>query len=122
MKTNEQNLEAVISRSPIPVILDCYADWCEPCKKLTPVLETLVSDLLLVLLALGSVLVIILPWGAPKASSASVPIPPPTLRQHTTQVGKYPGRLLLAKLNVDTYQEVAMSLQVRSLPSVFGIV
>lgn len=23
------------------IILDCYADWCKPCQKLTPVLETL---------------------------------------------------------------------------------
>lgn len=37
------------------------------------------------------------------------------------QVAKYQGRLILAKLNADKYQEVAMSLQVRSLPSVFGI-
>lgn len=25
----------------LPLILDCYADWCGPCKKLTPVLEQL---------------------------------------------------------------------------------
>jgi thiol-disulfide isomerase/thioredoxin len=24
-----------------PIILDCYADWCQPCKKLTPILENL---------------------------------------------------------------------------------
>lgn len=24
-----------------PLILDCYADWCKPCKQLTPVLENL---------------------------------------------------------------------------------
>ena len=76
-KKQQQNLEAVIARSPIPVILDCYADWCEPCKKLTPVLETLVSDLLLFLFCL--------PWfcsvfflGLRRHPVASVTIPPPT--------------------------------------------
>ena len=23
----------------MPIILDCYADWCQPCRKLTPILE-----------------------------------------------------------------------------------
>ena len=23
----------------MPIIVDCYADWCQPCKKLTPLLE-----------------------------------------------------------------------------------
>jgi thioredoxin-like negative regulator of GroEL len=23
----------------IPIVLDCYADWCNPCRKLTPLLE-----------------------------------------------------------------------------------
>ena len=27
-----------------PIILDCYADWCAPCKKLTPVLEQLTQQ------------------------------------------------------------------------------
>jgi thioredoxin len=27
-----------------PIILDCYADWCQPCKKLTPVLEQLTQQ------------------------------------------------------------------------------
>ena len=27
-----------------PIILDCYADWCAPCKKLTPILEKLTHD------------------------------------------------------------------------------
>ena len=29
--------------SPIPVIVNFHADWCEPCKDLTPMLERLVE-------------------------------------------------------------------------------
>lgn len=25
--------------SHVPIVLDCYADWCKPCKTLTPILE-----------------------------------------------------------------------------------
>jgi thioredoxin len=28
-----------VMSSDRPVILDCYADWCAPCRKLTPLLE-----------------------------------------------------------------------------------
>lgn len=32
-------LETLILDSPVPVLLDVYADWCGPCKTLTPILE-----------------------------------------------------------------------------------
>eukprot|EP01104_Vermistella_antarctica_P018772 TRINITY_DN7084_c0_g1_i1.p1 TRINITY_DN7084_c0_g1~~TRINITY_DN7084_c0_g1_i1.p1 ORF type:complete len:410 (-),score=75.49 TRINITY_DN7084_c0_g1_i1:84-1286(-) len=40
----EVNFRKVVLECEMPVILDCYANWCEPCKKLTPILENMVSQ------------------------------------------------------------------------------
>ena len=31
----------IIFTSKLPILVDFYADWCGPCKQLTPILETL---------------------------------------------------------------------------------
>lgn len=34
------NFQKLVLESPVPVLVDVYADWCGPCKQLTPLLET----------------------------------------------------------------------------------
>jgi thioredoxin 1 len=41
----EQDFEREVLRAGLPVLVDLYADWCQPCKQLTPILEQISSEL-----------------------------------------------------------------------------
>lgn len=42
-KVNTQNFEELVLNSEKPVLVDFYADWCGPCKMLTPVIEEIAA-------------------------------------------------------------------------------
>lgn len=66
---------AVVEKSnDVPVLVDFWADWCEPCKNLTPILESVIEQAA--------------------------------------------GAVLLAKVDTDKEQAMAMQMGIQSLPTV----
>lgn len=44
-KVNEQNFQAEVLSSPQTVLVDFYADWCGPCKMLSPVVDEIAGEI-----------------------------------------------------------------------------
>lgn len=45
VSVSEQDFEAQVMRSELPVLVDLYADWCQPCKQLEPILQQVSNEL-----------------------------------------------------------------------------
>ena len=45
VKITNENFEEEVLKSDKPVLLDFWADWCGPCKMMSPVVEELADEL-----------------------------------------------------------------------------
>lgn len=43
-KFTVENFEKEVVESQLPVLVDFYADWCNPCKMMAPVIEKLAEE------------------------------------------------------------------------------
>lgn len=41
---NDSNFEAEVVKSAVPVLVDFWAEWCSPCKMISPLIDRLAKE------------------------------------------------------------------------------
>ncbi len=41
LQIEDSNYKTLVLKSPLPVLLDCWAEWCVPCKAIEPYIKEL---------------------------------------------------------------------------------
>ncbi|MEK7334667.1 MAG: thioredoxin domain-containing protein, partial [Candidatus Binatota bacterium] len=44
VQVGDDNFEAEVLRSGLPVLIDFWAPWCGPCKSIAPIIEELARE------------------------------------------------------------------------------
>ena len=44
LSVSKENFESEVLKSENPVLIDFYADWCGPCKMVSPIVEQLAKE------------------------------------------------------------------------------
>lgn len=45
LKITNQNFSEEVIQSEVPVLIDFYADWCGPCKMMSPIIDEIANEL-----------------------------------------------------------------------------